>query len=57
MTGMLDTDVDLVCVFQDPEAFVHSIGHALELELDDDSTRFAIQWTGFVGPHAHGLNW
>ncbi len=24
---------------------------------DDDSTRFAIQYTGFVGAHAHGVNW
>jgi hypothetical protein len=22
-----------------------------------DATRFALQWTGFVGPHTHGMNW
>ena len=26
-------------------------------DIDADSTRFAVQWTGFIGPHSHGLNW
>jgi len=26
-------------------------------ELDPDAVRFAVQWTGFLGVHAHGLNW
>ena len=26
-------------------------------DIDSDALRFAVQWTGFIGPHSHGLNW
>lgn len=28
-----------------------------EVEGGEDYTRFAVQLTGFIGPHGHGLNW
>ena len=30
---------------------------AADSDVESDSVRFAVQWTGFIGPHSHGLNW
>jgi len=33
------------------------VASATDVDGPGDTTRLAVQWTGFLGPHSHGLNW
>jgi len=33
------------------------VASVTDMDGAGDSARLAVQWTGFIGPHSHGLNW
>jgi hypothetical protein len=51
-------ELDLYYTRQLSEYLRLRVGLTLEeVEHGEDSVRLAIQLTGFIGPHGHGLNW
>ena len=58
-TGLPDAsevEVYFTHFFSDFHRIRLSASH-LDFDGQDDSTRIALQYTGFLGPHSHGVNW